>query len=211
MALNGPFIMNKKHIKILLIKECAKLMYFEGISQYFDAKRIAAKRICNRKYQYFPSNAEISDALYLLSLQDQHFDRENVLFKMRLKAIEFMQLLDSFLPRLIGSVSTGKIKRSSDIDLHVFCDDIELLSTFLEDEKITFEQQEVFIMKNNKPKRYQHIHIVNEFNIELSVYPVNYLRIASRSSTDGKPIVRLSISKLEQLIELEHWELLVKN
>jgi hypothetical protein len=202
--------MNKKHLKALMIQECAKLMYFEGVTQYFDAKRIAAKRICKSKNQFFPSNGEILEAVYQLSLQDQQFDRADTLFRMRLKALEMMQLLDCFSPRLIGSVSTGKIKRSSDIDLHVFCDDIELLTTYLTDDKILFEQNEVLIMKNNKPKLYQHIYIVNEFNIELSVYPVNELRVISRSSTDGKPIVRMSQSKLEKIIEQEHWESLIK-
>jgi len=202
--------MNKKHIKALIIQECAKLMYFEGVSQYFDAKKIAAKRVCKSKNQFFPSNGEILEAVYQLSLQDQDFDRNDTLFRMRLKALEMMQLLDCFSPRLIGSVSTGKIKRSSDIDLHVFCDDIELLTTYLTDDKVLFEQNEVLIMKNNKPKLYQHIYIVNEFNIELSVYPVNELRVTSRSSTDGKPIVRVSRSKLERIIEQEHWNSLIK-
>lgn len=202
--------MNKKHLKALMIQECAKLMYFEGVTQYFDAKRIAAKRICKSKNQFFPSNGEILEAVYQLSLQDQDFDRADTLFRMRLKALEMMHLLDCFSPRLIGSVRTGKIKRSSDIDLHVFCDDIELLTTYLTDDKVLFEQNEVLIMKNNKPKLYQHIYIVNEFNIELSVYSVNELKVTSRSSTDGKPIVRMSQSKLERVIEQEHWDSLIK-
>ena len=202
--------MNKKHIKTLMIQECANLMYHEGVKQYFDAKKIAAKRICKNKNQYFPSNGEILNTVYQLSLQDQDFDRESVLFRMRLKALEMMQLLECFSPRLIGSVSTGKIKRTSDIDLHVFCDDVELLTTFLIDDKIPFEQSEVLIMKNHKPYLYQHIYVMNEFNIELSVYPVNELRVTSRSSTDGKPIVRMSKVKLEKIIEQEHWKSLIK-
>lgn len=202
--------MNKKHIKTLMIQECASLMYFEGVTQYYDAKKIAAKRICKNKYQCFPSNGDIQHAVHQLSLQDVTFDRENTLFKMRLKALEMMQQLACFSPRLIGSVSTGKIKRTSDIDLHVFCDDIELLTTYLTDDNITFEQHEVQILKNNKPQLYQHIYIINEFEIELSVYPINELRVTSKSSTDGKPIVRISKSKLESIIEQEHWESLMK-
>jgi hypothetical protein len=210
MAFDGSLIMNKKHIKTLLIQECAKLMYFEGVTQYFDAKKIAAKRICRNKNQYFPSNGEISDAVYQLSIQDQHFDRVDTLFRMRLKAIEIMVLLEDFSPRLIGSVSTGKIKQTSDIDLHVFCDDIELLTAFLMDNSIIFKQSEVMIMKNNKPKLFQHIHIINQFDIELSVYPVNELKVTCRSSTDGKPIVRLSRSKVQSIIEQEHWDSLIQ-
>lgn len=202
--------MNKKHIKTLLIQECAKLMYFEGVTQYFSAKKIAAKRICRNKIQHLPSNGEISEAVYQLSLRDQQFDRADTLLRMRQKAIEVMHLLEAFTPKLIGSVSTGKIKQTSDIDLHVFCDDIELLTTFLMDNSIAFEQSEVMIMKNNKPKLFQHIHIINEFDIELSVYPINELKVTGKSSTDGKPIVRLSRIKLEKIIEQEHWDSLIQ-
>lgn len=202
--------MNKKHLKTLMIQECAKVMYFEGVSQYFDAKRIAAKRVCKNKHQYFPSNAEVSEAVHALSLLDESFDRDTVLFRMRLKALELMDLLSCFSPRLIGSVSTGKIKSTSDIDLHVFCDHIETLLVFLSDQEIQFEQNEVLIMKNNKPKLYQHIYFTNEFDIELSVYAESEIRVTSKSSTDGKPIVRLTKAKLERLIQKEHWRQLVK-
>lgn len=211
MALNGPLTMNKKQVKTLMIQECARIMYLEGVRQYFEAKKIAAKRICGKKNQFFPSNGEISEAVYQLSLEDQHFDREHTLFRMRLKAIEVMRLLESFAPRLIGSVSTGKIKQNSDIDLHLFCDDIELVTIFLTDNNINYEQTEVMIMHNARPRLYQHIHLLNEFLIELSIYPVNEMRVVTRSSTDGKPIERVSCSKLEKLIEQEHWRLLVQS
>ena len=202
--------MNKKHIKTLLIQECAKLMVFEGVSQYYDAKKIAAKRICNDSRKHLPSNGEISDAVYQLSLQDTQFDHINTLLKMRLKAIEYMEKLKEFTPRLIGSVSTGKIKQGSDIDLHVFCDSIDLLLIFLDDSKIQYELKEVQIQVGNKQVLYQHIYILDEFDIELSVYAENELRVTTKSSTDGQPIKRLSIAKVQALIETDHWEDIIK-
>ena len=129
---------------------------------------------------------------------------------MRLKASEIMEILAGFSPRLIGSVSTGRVKKTSDIDLHVFCDHIEILSMFLSDNSITYEQNEVQLMKNNKPRVFQHIYFINEFTIELSVYPTAELKVTSRSSTDGRPIVRMTKAKLDKMIETEHWELLKK-
>ena len=38
-----------------------------------------------------------------------------------------LRALSEFSPRLIGSVSTGHIRRGSDIDLHVFTDDLDPL------------------------------------------------------------------------------------
>jgi len=40
-------------------------------------------------------------------------------FAMRVIALEAMQALERFSPRLIGSVATGHVRRGSDIDLHV--------------------------------------------------------------------------------------------
>ncbi|MCJ8312769.1 MAG: nucleotidyltransferase [Saccharospirillaceae bacterium] len=202
--------MNKKHIKTLLIQECAKLMYFEGVKQYYDAKKIASKRICNNSMKYLPSNGEISEQVYQLSLQDSEFDHFDTLLKMRLKAIEYMEKLNTFSPRLIGSVSTGKIKQTSDIDLHVFCDEIELLLMHLNDNKITYELKEVLIQSGNKQVLYQHVYLFDAFDIELSVYPENELRVTTRSSTDGKPIKRLSLAKVQSLIEADHWDALLK-
>jgi len=57
---------------------------------------------------------------------------------------------------------------------------------------------------------YTHIYYMRVFPIELSVYPYDEIRVTQRSSTDGKPIVRLKPSALERLIAEQHsreWEL----
>ena len=38
----------------------------------------------------------------------------------------------------------------------------------------------------------------------------NELRVSTRSSTDGKPIKRLSLAKVQSLIEADHWDDLLK-
>ncbi|MCJ8313614.1 MAG: hypothetical protein HRU38_15535 [Saccharospirillaceae bacterium] len=142
--------------------------------------------------------------------EDTQFDQINTLLKMRLKAIEYMDKLKDFSPRLIGSVSTGKIKNGSDIDLHIFCDQIELLFIFLDDNKIQYEIKEVQIQVGNKQVIYQHVYLFDVFDLELSVYPEYELRVTTKSSTDGKAIKRLSIAKVEALLEKEHWDDLLK-
>ena len=47
-----------------------------------------------------------------------------------------MRVLRRFRPRLIGSTLTGHIRRGSDIDLHVFSDSVEAVSSALEAEGI---------------------------------------------------------------------------
>lgn len=190
-------------------------MYEEGVGQYFDAKRIAAKRLIGKRYRfhpkYLPSNGEISDALYELSQFRDPETHEERLFRMRCRALVVMEQLAPFSPRLIGSVSTGRIREGSDIDLHVFTDEIEELQHYLDTLDWRYERQTTTINVNGRFVDYQHIHLDFDFPVELSVYPLRELRVVGRSSTDNKPIRRLSANKLQQLITDEHWSLYIKS
>jgi len=201
-------------LRQLLIRESARLMYEEGITQYFDAKRLAAKRLLGKggsktmrfRPQDLPSNGEIAKELASLSqfyLGDSQLQQ---LFAMRVIALEVMHELEPFTPRLIGSVSTGSIRTGSDIDLHVFTDNPETLVEHLHQFSWRFETKQVNIRKCNKIMSYTHIYSERIFPIELSVYPYQDLRIRNKSSTDGKPIIRIKASQLPQLIMEEHHE-----
>ena len=181
-------------------------MYHEGIKQYFDAKRIANKRISSRGGQKagqyrpkdLPSNGEISEELAkLVELLEE--DKDQRLLALREVAVFVMNQLKEFSPRLIGSVSTGRIRRDSDIDLHVFSDQIEHLEATLQHLRWQYEKQQVMIKKGNQFIEYTHIYLQGEFPVELSVYPRSELRVVSRSSTDGKPIKRLKLIDVERL------------
>ena len=200
--------MRKKRnaIRQLLVREAARLMYEDGVDQYLDAKRKAAKRVFGKHTKDLPSNGEISQELYNLAKFHNGNQHSQTLFKMRLLAMEVMERLDEFSPRLIGSVSTGRIREGSDIDLHVFTDRLELVQAHLERLDWGYEIKQVWIEKSGRPMEFNHIYLMFEYPIELSVYPVNEIRVRGRSSTDGKPIERLSVSKVRDLIMDEHSE-----
>ena len=67
-----------------------------------------------------------------------------------------------------------------------------------------YERKQVTIKYNGKFREFTHIYLEHDFPVELSVYPTQDIRVQSRSSTDGKPIVRLSYEKLLSLIEEQH-------
>lgn len=200
---------NKKsnsQIRQMLAREAARLMYEEGVSQYFDAKKMAAKRILGnggmKSMQYrpkdLPSNGEISNEMAkLVALLED--DQEERLSAMRATALAIMQDLIPFQPRLIGSVSTGRIRKGSDIDLHVFTDDIEALEIHLNYLQWQYDKKQVVIRSGHKFTEYIHIYIEADFPVELSVYPLIELRITGRSSTDAKQIKRLKIADVERL------------
>src|SRR5437588_10152933 len=91
--------------------EAARLMYERGETEYFTAKRKAAKRLCRGqvKPSDLPSNAEIRDQIQLLARLLEGERRTENLREMRFAALGMMRLLRPFKPRLIGSVMTGHI------------------------------------------------------------------------------------------------------
>mgnify|MGYP000367009674 CR=1 FL=1 len=220
---------NNKHskgnpqLRTMLTREAARLMYEEDIKQYHDAKRIAAKRLFGRgkkstvqvRTQDLPTNGEIADEVATLARFHEGNNVDERLFAMRVTALDIMLDLKPFSPRLIGSVSTGRVRKGSDIDLHVFVDDQEQLDTHIKDLGWDYEESNITIQKDGKLIDFTHIYINRQFPIELSIYPQKELRIRGKSSTDGKPIIRLNYDALLQKIIDDHgitWsEYLAKN
>src|SRR5205809_7506780 len=113
--------------------EAARLMYVREESEYYRAKLKAARRICQGwvKPEDLPSNAEIRDQIQLFARLHEGDKRTANLQQMRLAALRLMRQLRLFRPRLIGSVMTGHVRKGSDIDLHVFCDNVGLVTNLL--------------------------------------------------------------------------------
>src|SRR3954447_6192022 len=113
--------------------EAARLMYERVETEYFTAKRKAAKRLCRGsvKPEDLPSNAEIRDQIQTFARIHEGDRRTEHLRDMRLQALRLMRLLRAFKPRLIGSVMTGHVRKGSDIDIHVFTDSAALVTDVL--------------------------------------------------------------------------------
>jgi hypothetical protein len=201
-------------IRVAIAAEAARLMYEEDVKQYFTAKRMAAKRLLGRvagrqtrfRPAELPSNGEIRDALLALAELAEGSSRTRRLFAMRVVALEAMRALAPFEPRLIGSVSTGHIRRGSDIDLSVFTDDDGALETHLRGLGWVYDREPVSIQKFGEIREYLHYHVADVFLVELTVYEVRELRFRPRSSTDGKPIVRVRAQALEAMLARDHAE-----
>src|SRR5471032_3221753 len=87
----------------------ARLMYERQESEYFTAKRKAARQL-GVEYRFrprdLPSNSEIRDQIQALANLLEGDKRQENLKDMRLGALEMMRRLGRFHPRLIGSVWT---------------------------------------------------------------------------------------------------------
>jgi hypothetical protein len=201
-------------IRAAIAQLSAQIMYGEQVKQYFTAKRLAAKRLLGqggaRALRYrprdLPSNGEIKAALLELVEDIEGDTRFRRLFSMRIVALETMLALEQFHPRLIGSVATGHVREGSDVDLHVFAHDAADVVSHVAHLGWPHEVQHVSIVKHGKPMEFTHVHIADLFPVELTVYAPRDLRTRPRSSTDGKPIIRLSPSLLRALCANEHRE-----
>ncbi len=199
-------------LRATIAREAARLMYEESVKQYFTAKRMAAKRVLGRvggrRLRYrpsdLPSNGEIRDALLAIAKLAEGDGRQRRLFAMRVVALEAMRALEPFSPRLIGSVASGHIRLGSDIDLHVFTDDVDALLRHVKALRWAVDTAYVTILKFGEIREYLHIHVVDAYPIELTVYATRELRFRPRSSTDGKPIERIKPLALAALIASEH-------
>ena len=189
--------------------EAARLMYERVETEYFTAKRKAAKRLCRGhvKPTDLPSNAEIRDQIQLFARLYEGDKRTQHLKEMRLAALHMMRLLRPFKPRLIGSVMTGHIRKGSDIDIHVFTNSAGLVTDILENEGYQHEVERKAIVKFEEARVFTHIHVFDRFNFELTVYDEDKAHYVFKSSITGKAIERASIAELEELLHREYPDL----
>src|SRR5437660_5502730 len=186
--------------------EAARLMYERVESEYYTAKRKAAKRLCRQtvKPADLPSNAEIRDQIQVFARIHEGESRTRNLREMRLAALGLMRLLRAYRPRLIGSVMTGHVRKGSDIDLHVFCDSPALVTDLLEQAGCQYDLERKQVVKHGEARVFTHVHVYDRFNFELTVYPEDKAHYVFKSSITGKAIERASIRELEDFLRAEY-------
>lgn len=186
--------------------EAARLMYSREVSEYYSAKQKAAKRLNKGwvKPTDLPTNAEIREQVQVLARMHEGDSLGDRLLAMRFRAAWWLRKLDAFHPKLIGSVLTGTIRQGSDIDVHVFAANPHSISVKLDDLGCHYELERKRITKDGEERVFSHLHVRDEFPVELTVYHPSLLGYRFRSSITNKTIEHATLSQLEKLIALEH-------
>jgi hypothetical protein len=193
-------------IRQMIAIESARLMYEEGMREYRDAKRKAASRFGSEKAlslgSHLPSNAEIhAEFRRLLELHEEEILPERLL-RLRLLALQMMEMLAPFHPRLVGSVLSGTATERSDIDLHLFASSPEEVEAFLNQREVPFNSELVSIRKGGEFQEFPHIYLEEAgTEIECTVYSLEDRHRVPKSSITGKPMKRANMKKLRQLIQ----------
>ncbi|MDR3620622.1 MAG: tRNA adenylyltransferase [Paludisphaera borealis] len=184
----------------------AQLMYHRTESEYFTAKRKAAKQL-GVEYRFrpadLPSNAEIRDQIQTMARIHEGPKRLDHLRDMRFEALRLMRKLARFRPRLIGSVWTGHVRQGSDIDIHIFSDSQAIVTDVLQEFGLEYEVEHKRIVKYGEERVFTHIHIDDRFPYELTLYPEDKVHYVFKSSITGQPIERASIAELEAALKAE--------
>lgn len=201
--------MNRSKLRRQIAWEAARLMYLREESEYFRAKQKAAHRICQGwvKPADLPSNAEIRDEIQSFARLHEGDARSENLRDMRLEALRIMRLLARFRPRLIGSVMTGHVRAGSDIDLHVFSNSIEAVTSILDENGFVYDVERKRVRKNDEERIFTHVHVQDRFPFELTVYAADLAHYVFKSSITGKAIERASVAQLEQFLASEYPDL----
>jgi len=193
--------------------EAARMMYERVESEYYSAKRKAARRFgVDPKYhpRNLPSNREIRDQIEILTALHEGNRRFANLREMRLAALRLMWKLEAFNPRLIGSVATGHVRAGSDIDIHVFSDNVSAVTTLLDEDRLVYTVERKRVIKHNEERVFTHVHVTDhtcrgaKTRFELTVYARNLVNYVFKSSITGKAIERYTIPQLEGLIRAEY-------
>ncbi|MBM4232608.1 MAG: hypothetical protein FJ160_00335 [Gammaproteobacteria bacterium] len=178
------------------------MMVEHGIRDFFLAKRKAAERFGMVDGAVLPRNTEIEEALqeyqrlfggeaYLESLQAQ-----------REVALNVMQRLKDFQPRLVGPVLHGTATAHDDVTLHVFADRTESVSFHLLDQRVPFELGERRTRVNaervvQQPSLYME---VDGQPVEIVIFPIDGIRQAPVSPVDGRPMRRADTAEVSALL-----------
>jgi hypothetical protein len=187
-----------------LAQEAARLMAEEGIADFNTAKQKAAARLHAPHTHSLPRNDEIQQALIEYQRLFQSATQPRSLLHLRQTALKAMRFFKQFEPRLAGAVADGTASEFSIITLHLFTDASEELHIFLLNQRIPHELGSQRFTLANEQSVEQPVYEMDLEGcaLELIVFERNGIRQAPRDPVTRRPMQRLSIEKVEALIQL---------
>ncbi|MFM7708956.1 MAG: hypothetical protein ACKO9D_13260 [Gammaproteobacteria bacterium] len=191
------------HLRRALAQEAARVMAEHGVRDFLFAKRKAAERFGVVDGSVLPRNTEIEEALQeyqRLFGGDSHVES---LHAQRAVALDVMQRLREFQPRLVGPVLVGTATLHDDVLLHAFADCTETVSMRLMDQGVPFEvgERRVRLTPERVVQQPALRLEVDGQPVEIVVFPVDGIRQAPASPVDGKPMRRADASEVAALLE----------
>jgi hypothetical protein len=193
-----------ENLRQALAQEAARIMAEHGVRDFRLAKRKAAERLgVADTAAVLPKNVEIEAALAQYQRLFGGESHVESLHAQRLAALNAMQHLREFEPRLVGAVLSGTATEHSEIQLHLFADYPEAVTIKLMDRGIPHEVTEKRVRMNpDRVLAYPGVRFaVDDQPIEATVFPTDGIRQAPVSPVDGRPMKRASQLEVEALLD----------
>lgn len=186
-----------------LAHEAARLMAESGIRDYQQAKRKAAARLGFHDDASLPRNREIEDALREYQRLFLGRSQPQELRLRREAALEAMEFMARFDPRLVGPVLEGTADARTPVSMQLFSDDADAVARFLEEAGIPAEARShrLRLDRTREGEFPMWAFTARDLAFELTVLPGVALRQAPLSNVDERPMRRASASQLRQLLE----------
>lgn len=174
----------------------ARLMAEDGISDYHQAKKKAARQLGLPDHTPFPDNAEVEAELraYWAIYHDE--EHAELLRHLRQTALELMELLADFRPYLTGSVLEGTAGEHSRIDILLFADSAKEVEIFLLNQGIDFDHVEP---RNEKAEAVLVVQ-TEDADVNLIIFPPQLERTTFKYR-DGRTRERARIDAVAALVQ----------
>ncbi len=183
-----------------ITQEAARIMAEEGVRDFHAAKRKAATRLSCHENRNLPSNLEIETALsgYLQLFHARDLPR--TLHRLLGVALQAMQMLARFEPRLVGPLLNGVATPYSEILIQAFADDPLQVAVLLQEHGIPYEEasRRVRFGGDRQESIVLFRFVAGDTSIEIAVLPVQAAREAPLSPVDARPMKRANLKEVEQ-------------
>lgn len=190
-----------KLLRTRVAQEAALLLYTSQEKEYKQAKQRAAETLGAR---VLPSNFEVAEELDRIAEDAEGPKRTELLLRMRLEAKNVMEALKTFSPRLVGSVWRGTARKNSDIDIHVFSEDHNMVVDLLKKHNITPKSSEWrSVTKGGQKVSSFHVHafLASGDGLEVVVRSPDSIGEPERCETYGDIKTGLTLSQLTKILQ----------
>jgi hypothetical protein len=185
MPRRKPSPQGSTHLRQSIASAAARLMAEDGIGDYGQAKRKAAKSLGATDCEALPSNEEVEAELRSYQALFQDEEQIERLHELRHAALEAMEFLQDFRPYLTGAVLDGTAGRYAEIELELYADSAKDVEIFILSRNISYEHADNRQQSPDAPETRLRIDW-NEATILLSVYPHQAERRQRRESRTGR-------------------------
>ncbi len=192
-----------ENLRKAVAQEAARIMAEHGVNDYLFAKRKAAERFGVLDGSVLPRNTEIEAALAEYQRLFEAETHIESLLAQRLTAVEVMQTLREFQPRLVGPVLAGTATGHDPVQIHAFADRAESVAFRLMDRGVDYEMAEKRVRVNADRVLAQPMleFKIDAQSVEVVVFTVDGIRHSPASPVDGKPMRRADLVEVQRLIE----------